>query len=1158
MNCIVGPNGCGKSNILDALRWVLGEQSFSVLRCAKNEDLIFAGTAQVPPLNYAEVQLVLSIEDHPEINSAWWQGETPSEIEIRRRFFRSGESEYYLNRQSCRLRDIQDLFLSHGIGTKAYSIFDLNQIREIISGNIRKMFDEAATLAKFRDAKEECQRKLELTNADLTRLEDIIAERKRITHSLQRQAAKLRVYQRLKEEEKRARLWELKQSYDTLKGELAQAQKETAALEQAQAERLNEIRGLEKELHNLRTRLLVEEEEKERIGKELQWWRQIVLELQTKEQLEEKERDFLSRSIADWEKVQNRLKEEIENLSRLSATTLLKLKEVQERQGELERQLAERRAVIKEKEERIFQTRQNATNVNERRQRLIASAEKLRRMLTKLEVEEENLKSLWQRVQEDIGRLKGRIKDVENELKEAETEQEWNRNSLTQIRQQVINRQKELKVNEGKLAEMRRLTAELTMEKGIREQEMEKLQSQIKKNRLEEAQRLWGEEVAEVLGFLEPAPGWGRACEAALYFLLDFLAVSHSAANTLSPITTAKNWRLLIKDIYPAGAAQRNALLGKQGQIEKLFQDKRIVGRLTEFTQLKPDAPLILKQLVDSFLVAQGQQAFQELINEYPQEAFVTQEGLAWFGDGRVVLTPENTGVLTTEVQIKETKARLDNIKVEIDHLQEKEKALIEEREGLQRELKKAESELVVGEQEVSALLSRIMARQTLCEELKREKARLSGEEKRLKNCWEKVAGELQAARKENERIAQEITVAEAELRQLEGAAEEIEGQVKVELKEATELLALLTEYRAQLERLTAESGHTQSGLDDKQRRWKELRAAIEEAKTQIEHLDEESEQRRNELAQFKLELATKEQRLEQFSTQEIGRAIETLETNWNELRETQEKGQVVLLEQRLRVAEIEARLKAVIDEAHTSFNTDIIHFTPEEPEGGEERRQRVRHRLEALGQVNPLAAEEYEQEQKDLERLIFQRDDVLRANENLACALVEIDRHAQEQFLAAYQAVRQEFRSTFQELFLEGEADLILSNDVNPLESEVAIIAQPRGKTPKRLEQLSDGEKALLAISLLLAFYRVKPAPFCFLDEVDAPLDDANVNRFADYLKRLSEKTQVIIITHNRATIERADVLFGITAEEPGVSQLVSVNIGNYREMSSVQLNKE
>ncbi|MEO0022883.1 MAG: AAA family ATPase, partial [candidate division WOR-3 bacterium] len=287
MNCIIGPNGCGKSNVLDALRWVLGEQSFAVLRCAKNEDLIFAGTAQLPPVNFAEVRLILSTEDQPALGS---------EVEIRRRYFRSGESEYYLNRQPCRLRDIQDLFLSTGIGTKAYSIFDLRQMREIIAGNIRQMFEEAATLAKFRDSKEECQRKLTLTQTDLTRLEDIIAERERIVRSLQRQSARLRVYQRLKQEESQLRLRELQQAYRELNEQLAANEQEIRKLEDAAAELTLQIRHQEEELRQLHSRLVGIQSEREQALNELNQRRQTLAELQARLLMEQQESEFLDRT----------------------------------------------------------------------------------------------------------------------------------------------------------------------------------------------------------------------------------------------------------------------------------------------------------------------------------------------------------------------------------------------------------------------------------------------------------------------------------------------------------------------------------------------------------------------------------------------------------------------------------------------------------------------------------------------------------------------------------------------------------------------------------------------------------------------------------------------------------------------------------------------
>jgi len=203
-----------------------------------------------------------------------------------------------------------------------------------------------------------------------------------------------------------------------------------------------------------------------------------------------------------------------------------------------------------------------------------------------------------------------------------------------------------------------------------------------------------------------------------------------------------------------------------------------------------------------------------------------------------------------------------------------------------------------------------------------------------------------------------------------------------------------------------------------------------------------------------------------------------------------------------------------------------------------------ITERLERLGRVNPLAGDDYRKEQEELTRLVTQRADVLAAKDSLLKTIAEIDRFAREQFVATFTAVRESFQRIFARLFVEGEADLILDAPANPLESPITIIAKPRGKAPKRLDQLSDGEKALLALSLLFAFYEYKPAPFCFLDEVDAPLDDANVDRFAQFLKELSARTQIMIITHNRATVEQADVLFGVTTEEPGVSKIVSVKL--------------
>lgn len=1140
LNCIVGPNGCGKSNILDALRWVLGEQSFSVLRCAKTEDLIFAGTATAPAVNYAEVKLLLSTEDRPGSEGVWAQGERFTEVEVRRRFFRSGEGEHYLNRQPCRLRDVQDLFLSQGIGSKAYSIFDLRQIREIIAGNIRKMFEEAASLAKFREAKEECQRKLDLTQTDLTRLEDIIAERERIVRSLQRQAGKLRAFQRLKEEEKRLRLIELKRSYDLLCVDLEQVKQELEALEHAAGERIEEIKRLEVELRLLRTRLLNAEGEREGVLLKVQQHRAMIAEIEKQQAVEEQEIAFLSQRAEEAKSTVSRLEEEILRLEELFAHTVKQLAERNGRLDKVQQELEKARLKTREQEAELYLLREEEKLLRERLQNLLEEEQQLRNALAKIEAEIENTTVLQERIKQDLTLLSerhGKIAEELNELQvavdKAQEEKRRLQSRMTELAAALseINRRQE---------ERKKRRGELEAERSLLEQELAGLRARFAREETEVAKWVVGaERIKEAGKFLKPRDGWERACEAACFSLLDFLVCSEISGDS---------WAILEKS-----AEKLRIGFFVEGEVgggieQGLIKDARVMGVLAEFVQIEPNAPALLAEMVQKFLVARDRRTLEELKREFPSHYFVTQDGVAWFGDGRLVFVGSRASRLALDREIEEKERKLESVRKEIERLSHE--AVEEEgkKTALERNLEVVESESVVSEKEQMRAESKQEMGFARHAELEREKVRLQAEATRLN----KVQGLLEEKKNEISaqltKIAQEMEATRSELARVERTLEEKEEVVKRYLGQGAELLAAMSEERRYIERLEVESGHIRQEIEGKRRQIEEMRRIIDQAAQQRTAAAAKEKARRETGESLQTELKEMERELERFSTQEIARAVEELEKNIEELRHHQEQGQKVIFEQRLRAAELAGKIKTVAEEAQLSYQTDIATFEPETIEGFEERLKKVRHRIEALGQVNPLALEEYEEERKDLERLLFQRNDVRQARENLQQSLFEIDRHAREQFINTYQKVRAEFQKIFKELFLEGEADLVLINDANPLESEVGIIAKPRGKNPKRLEQLSDGEKALLAVSLLFAFYQVKPAPFCFLDEVDAPLDDVNVGRFADYLKWLSERTQVIVITHNRSTVERADVLLGVTAEQPGVSKVVSVSLAEYR----------
>ena len=374
INAIIGPNGCGKSNVLDALRWVLGEQSFSLLRCGKNEDVIFSGTAQIPALGYAEVRLTMENQnDLPNFGS---------EVEIRRRFFRSGESEYFLNRNQCRLKDVQDVFYDSGTGTKAYSIFDLRSLRQIIAGELRPMLEEAATLAKYRARKTDCLRKLDLTDIDLVRLNDIVAERERITRSLKRQAYRLSAYSRLKDEEKRLRLLLLREQYLAAQEQERQAAAALAASEQSDAALLANLQHAEAELERLHRELATNREQREQLSAEAEGLRG---QLSRNESL----RAIIDNDIQRWQNEAGQLNDEATRLDTEIArkqgenqTRQVGVAELEQQESALAADLEQQRSATRQQEERLLELRRQRDQEKETgRAELDARVERQRRIL---------------------------------------------------------------------------------------------------------------------------------------------------------------------------------------------------------------------------------------------------------------------------------------------------------------------------------------------------------------------------------------------------------------------------------------------------------------------------------------------------------------------------------------------------------------------------------------------------------------------------------------------------------------------------------------------------------------------------------------------------------------------------------------------------------
>ncbi len=1133
INAIVGPNGCGKTNVLDSLRWVLGEQSFSLLRCGRNEDVVFGGTATVPPTNYAEVRLVLAADD---------DAGPASEIEIRRRYFRSGESEYFLNRQPCRLKDIQDVFLSSGTGTRAYSIFDLRQMREIISGNIRKMFEEAATLAKYQDAKDECQRKLALTEADLLRLDDIIAERERLVRSLARQAARLRAHNRLRAEENELRLAALKEEYDELEREQARLQADARVLEQAASARINEIHRLDETLKTQRARLRDLQATRDQAAGRVHEQRRVVAELEGRILLARQRIDFLAAAAARTDQERQVLLESVARLEQAFAGTIARLAEAGELVARYQQTLEAERSATRAGEEKLYSLKNHDAALQHQLKDLMEQQAALQAELARVEALKENESEEQARLAEEQAALAARLTETRAALEQADATRAVLRESVAAICRRTETLRTELAGLNQRLKDLRNAHTRLNQERVRRETDLAVLRTRTRADQAEVCRTLLGDTLfGSVSQFLSIRPGWERAFEAALHSVADFLVTTLGPdSERITALVQARpdlTFGFFTFTSPPSSDTPHSASPAPP-------EDDAILSPLVQYVDFDPLTPAPLVAMVRRCLVVAGVADLDRLAAAHPDWSFVTQDGWCRSSDGRLIIAGTGPGPFGAPRLGDEHLRRLAEIETEQARLSSDEAQLLQRRDEIENDLGVREVELADLQRQAhtqDALRSALAAQ---VDELEREHERLQARPGRSCSAPASLS-DVQT------RLAQNSSRVEATAALLEQSGQDVAAQeqlVRAGLERSAELLAELGRARETLSRLEIESAFAKRQIDEARRRIAELELTAANCHDDAAALERQTADAALELDQARHQLLHLEAELDRLQFADLAQSEEELEQNLSELRAGQEREQSLLLDQRLRLREIALRLAAIADEAKTTCGTDITRLQPQTLPDAAARLAALRQRLLALGQVNPLADTDYSREKLDLQNLRRQREDVAQARLNLNQTLAEIDQHARDQFLATYSGVRAGFQQAFKQLFLEGEADLVLLDEANPLESEIAIIAKPRGKNPKRLEQLSDGEKALLALSLLFALYQVTPAPFCFLDEVDAPLDDANAARFADYLRRIAHATQVVIITHNRLTVERADVVFGVTAEEPGISKLISVKLAGYR----------
>jgi chromosome segregation protein len=1159
ITCIVGPNGCGKSNTSDAVRWVLGEQNPRALRANKMQDLIFSGTVMRKQEGMTEARLVFDNED----------GKLPlafAEIEVSRRLYRSGESEYFINKEPVRLKDVYDLFSNTGVGTHSYSLLEQGRVDGILKAkpsDRREIFEEAAGVTRFRIKQEEAQRKLKRVTQDLQRVDDIVGELARQVRSLKIQAGKAARYnemhlelhrqelvrihhqrallderiQRGKEELQRIR--ELKESLEeqVRKGALETGQaREVVELAREELVRFRGIRAeLESEIRrhdDQLTHCRAMESELQRQGERT---RELEKTLST-------EREEAEGSIEAKLEVEERLRQE---LVEFEVEENLLASQEQEGQGDFEqarstaeqarKQLAGTERSIETLSKEIEHVSQELASIEERRGRQEAQSHEA----------EEELRSIDNKV--------SAVAAIHQDTKADHEREESLKLELTQTLQGI---EKELNLlrteNERLRTERSRLSHRLESLKELQAQhegQGEGIKQAFQKKRKGEAafQQIQGQLIEKV----RPQPGYEDVLEVALSNWLQSVILDNhkESVQILEALRSTPGGRItcVSKDLsgtptpdsFPEiewntieGAVLASDVVSVDPEFETL------IVPLLRRTVILPDLPqleTILPRLREGWMAVtrQGEVA------GYP--SFVS--------GGRAVLT----GFLRRQGEIEEIERKLAALNQEWqaseDSLQRTREARRETAEEL-RAREEAIRELVVRmaakHEELQGLTRLRQKVEKTLESSRQDLERLQGLHSGL--VQKKVqAEESRSALETNvqsEREAAETT--EAELRRIEQALRDLQAKHH---RHRETFIAL----KKDLERCQAEINQARQRRGNLENRITELKREEQERESKIwEVLDKKGQAEEALKGLFervdKVEQDISEQDANLVQMEERYRAVEEQVSQIREmLNQRNDESQKWEMENHRVTLEQENLQRRLVEELQSDWETctQVTHECPEAPSNLEDLAASItslRERIGKMGEINPLAVQEFAEQKERLDFLTQQQEDLVKAKVSLERTISEVKKSARKQFIETFELIRQNFNRTFRRILGGGRADLLLLNEMDVFESGVEIVAQPPGKKMQSITLMSGGEKSMTAIALLFAIYQVKASPFCFLDEVDAALDDANVDRFARLLLDYSHQTQFIIVTHNKHTMAVADRLYGVTMHKPGISTVVSM----------------
>jgi chromosome segregation protein len=1197
VTAIVGPNGCGKSNVSDAIRWVLGEQSAKALRGGEMADVIFTGTDGRKPMGMAEVSLTLGDMDEDHLRAAGVEM-AYNEATITRRIFRDGNSEYFINRTSCRLKDIQQLFMGTGVGRTSYSILAQGHITQILSSkpeDRRMIFEEAAGITKYKSQKKESLRKLEYTEQNLLRIADLIREVKRQIGSLQRQAGKARRYKQISQELQHLDTQLARHQFDVLQAEITEKQATAERLRDEIATGSAELLRCEDEIKQLRERL-------SELEHEVAGHQQRSLELKGEADRHESRIQFNEERLRELAAQNTKALADITQAEERCHAASAELQAVTERLAASEAALLQHRVALEQKQWALNTVegdlRQRQEALRQAQSEAFAAAQDLTRIrneITALDLQKqgnsirlEKLSAEKLQLEEERTRLEARLHEFTASVEVEKLNAQTKRGSVEQRQSRLRELQVELQASSAEQDQFLQAQAE----KRSRLNVLEQLEGSHEGFSVgtQAALRQTRTVIGSLADRIRVPDSYVVAIENALGHHLQLVLTEQpeSAQQIIADLSANKVGRASVaalsieytndKQLFFEGEMAPGSGLDA---IQNGLQKGQIIHALT-VVQAEPSVEKLLKALLArTFIASDLATATAQVQNGHAGCDFVTLTGdlLSRHGvyTGGYLNGNGNpkgpASILGRKNQISELHGELTEVQLRVADMSRKRGALLGEQTELQASLQQAQTELreqevaiATREGEFNALQNSNRLLHQKIETVVFEVQSLAAQEQeglQKRNALAVQLNELETRERAGQEQVAALTAELENLRQQRDAAHAALTESKVALASEEQMLASFRQQQQSLEQrireLTQAVEQRRAEVSSFISRKEQAESEIQDSRAQIGRLQHERAQVNAQTAEL---LARKQSQEADVATREDN--LRGQRSRLTQLQEQRGALDVELAQKNMSVQNLRERIQQKyhlnLDDVRSECITITfadegaakVHvMTPEEMAAAGaatdwnavgQQIESLQQKLDEIGPVNLVAIEEYEETEQRYQFLSKQHDDLVSAKAQLLEVINRINVQTRQMFIETFEKVRENFRLMFTEVFGGGKADLILSDENDVLESGIEIMARPPGKQLQSISLLSGGEQTMTAVALLFSIYQVKPSPFCVLDELDAPLDESNINRFVRVLQRFITNSQFIVITHNKRTIGMADVLYGVTMEERGVSKIVSV----------------